>query len=103
MQHLARKLYFSEAAARCSRSGAGRFHLSSPAGTILTFTGEVYRAEMGQGVRAGVWAVRSVGQLCPAHPSEVDQAGVRAVEAGSYTIFLGGGQPGQSSGQVVMP
>ncbi len=47
------------------------------------------------------------------HLSEVDQAGVRAVEAGSYTIFLGGGQPGQSAGvegkfaisgrQVVLP
>jgi len=51
--------------------------------------------------------------LDPAHLSEVDQAGVRAVEAGSYTIFLGGGQPGQSAGvegkfaisgrQVVLP
>jgi beta-glucosidase len=36
--------------------------------------------------------------LDAAHLSEVDQAGVRAVEAGSYNIFLGGGQPGQSAG-----
>jgi beta-glucosidase len=51
--------------------------------------------------------------LDPAHLSEVDSAGVRAVEAGSYTIYLGGGQPGQSAGvegqfaisgrQVVLP
>jgi beta-glucosidase len=36
--------------------------------------------------------------LDPARLSEVDQDGVRAVEAGSYTIFLGGGQPGQAAG-----
>ena len=51
--------------------------------------------------------------LDPAHLSEVDHDGVRAVQAGSYTIYLGGGQPGQSAGvegqfaisgrQVVMP
>jgi beta-glucosidase len=36
--------------------------------------------------------------LDSAHLSEVDEAGVRAVEAGSFTIFLGGGQPNQGSG-----
>jgi beta-glucosidase len=51
--------------------------------------------------------------LDPAHLSEVDHDGVRAVQAGSYTIYLGGGQPGRSAGvegqfaisgrQVVMP
>jgi beta-glucosidase len=36
--------------------------------------------------------------LDPAHLSEVDEAGIRAMQAGSYTIFLGGGQPGQGAG-----
>jgi beta-glucosidase len=30
--------------------------------------------------------------------SEVDDSGARAVSAGSYTIFLGGGQPGEAPG-----
>jgi beta-glucosidase len=51
--------------------------------------------------------------LDTAHLSEVDQSGIRAVQAGTYTIFMGGGQPGQAAGvegqfdisgrQVVMP
>jgi beta-glucosidase len=51
--------------------------------------------------------------LDPAHLSEVDHSGVRAVMAGRYTVFLGGGQPGQAPGaeeqfsisgrQAVMP
>ncbi len=51
--------------------------------------------------------------LDPARLSEVDRAGVRAVMAGRYTVFLGGGQPGQAPGaeeqfsisgqQAVMP
>ena len=36
--------------------------------------------------------------LDPARLSEVDQGGVRAVMAGRYTVFLGGGQPGQAPG-----
>ena len=36
--------------------------------------------------------------LDPAHLSEVDHDGVRAVMAGRYTVFLGGGQPGQAPG-----
>jgi beta-glucosidase len=36
--------------------------------------------------------------LDPARLSEVDEAGIRAMQAGSYTIFLGGGQPGQGAG-----
>ena len=36
--------------------------------------------------------------LDPAHLSEVDQAGVRAVQPGNYSIFLGGGQPGLAPG-----
>jgi beta-glucosidase len=51
--------------------------------------------------------------LDPARLSEVDPSGVRAVMAGRYTVFLGGGQPGQAPGaeeqfsisgqQAVMP
>jgi beta-glucosidase len=51
--------------------------------------------------------------LDPARLSEVDRDGVRAVTEGRYTVFLGGGQPGEAPGaeeqfsisgrQVVMP
>jgi beta-glucosidase len=36
--------------------------------------------------------------LDPARLSEVDEAGTTAMQAGSYTIFVGGGQPGQGAG-----
>ena len=36
--------------------------------------------------------------LDPQRLSEVDQDGTRAMQAGSYTIFLGGGQPSQGDG-----
>ena len=36
--------------------------------------------------------------LDPAQLSEVDAAGVTAMEAGEYTVFLGGGQPGHAAG-----
>ncbi|WP_329743558.1 glycoside hydrolase family 3 protein [Dyella sp. A6] len=36
--------------------------------------------------------------LSPRRLSEVDAAGRRAVDAGSYRVFLGGGQPGQAGG-----
>jgi beta-glucosidase len=37
-------------------------------------------------------------KLDPAQLSEVDQNGMRAMQPGSHTIFLGGGQPSQGSG-----
>ncbi len=36
--------------------------------------------------------------LQPAQLSEVDQNGIRAMQPGSYTIFLGGGQPSKGTG-----
>jgi beta-glucosidase len=36
--------------------------------------------------------------LDPRQLSEVDEKGVRAVEAGDYKIYLGGAQPGESAG-----
>jgi beta-glucosidase len=36
--------------------------------------------------------------LDPARLSEVDSAGIRAMQAGEYTLFLGDGQPGHGSG-----
>jgi beta-glucosidase len=36
--------------------------------------------------------------LQPAQLSEVDAKGTTAMEPGDYTIFLGGGQPGQGAG-----
>ena len=37
-------------------------------------------------------------KLDPAQLSEVDQSGIRAMQSGSYSIFLGGGQPSQGAG-----
>jgi beta-glucosidase len=37
-------------------------------------------------------------KLDPAQLSEVDQKGIRSMQAGTYTIFLGGGQPSQGPG-----
>ena len=37
-------------------------------------------------------------KLEPAQLSEVDQNGNRSMQPGSYTIFLGGGQPSQGAG-----
>jgi beta-glucosidase len=36
--------------------------------------------------------------LEPAQLSEVDHDGKTAMQPGDYTIFLGGGQPGQAAG-----
>ena len=36
--------------------------------------------------------------LQPAQLSEVDHDGKTAMQPGDYTIFLGGGQPGQGAG-----
>ena len=36
--------------------------------------------------------------LDPAQLSEVDQNGIRSMQPGGYTIFLGGGQPSQGTG-----
>ena len=37
-------------------------------------------------------------RLQPTQLSEVDQDGIRAMQPGSYTIFLGGGQPSHGAG-----
>ena len=37
-------------------------------------------------------------KLDPAQISEVDKEGIRSMQPGSYTIFLGGGQPSQGAG-----
>jgi beta-glucosidase len=37
-------------------------------------------------------------KLDPAQLSEVDQKGIRSMQPGSYSIFLGGGQPSQGAG-----
>jgi hypothetical protein len=37
-------------------------------------------------------------KLDPAQLSEVDHKGIHSMQPGSYSIFLGGGQPSQGSG-----
>jgi len=37
-------------------------------------------------------------KLQPAQLSEVDLHGLRSMQPGSYTLFLGGGQPSQGAG-----
>jgi beta-glucosidase len=46
-----------------------------------------------------VGAIRHfVFTLDPELLSEVDEKGVRSMQPGDYTLFLGGGQPGEASG-----
>ena len=52
-------------------------------------SGSIFQSE-----RPGILPLRSIPRIS----SEVDHDGVRAVMAGRYAVFLGGGQPGQAPG-----